>query len=115
MQSKGLNGPEKQLFDFLSSCSSVQTSPEVSHKVTCVQTAQLSLEHQMFNSVCACQSTLKMQVALGACQPGTVTDMAQWDLLEVLGVPAVSCQAGTALLPPKCCLSMVMLKDPEEM
>lgn len=56
-----------------------------------------------------------MQVALGACQPGTVTDMAQWDLLEVLGVPAVSCQAGTALLPPKRCLSMVMLKDPEEM
>lgn len=34
---------------------------------------------------------------------------------EVLGVPAVSCQAGTALIPPKCCLSMVMLKDPEEM
>lgn len=43
----------------------------------------------MFNSVCACQSTLKMQVALGAVSQalsqGDGTDLAHWDLLGNAG------------------------------
>lgn len=89
-QSKGLNAPEKLLFDLPSPCPLAQTFPEVSHKVTCVQ-------HQMFNSACACQSTLKMQVALGAHQPGP----GGW---HRAGNAAVSCQAGTALILPNSAL-----------
>lgn len=66
---------------------SVQPFPEVSHKVTWVHTAQ----HQMFNSVWACQSTLKMQVALGACQPGTVTGW--WHRCGTLGGAGNACSA----------------------
>lgn len=45
----------------------------------------------MFNSVCACQSTLKMQVALGACQPGTVTGW--WRRCGTLGGAGNACSA----------------------
>lgn len=74
VQSKGLNDPEKLFFWLPQPLPLGADIPWGAPQGNpCTDSPALAHKPQMFNSVCACQSALKIQVALGACQAGSAT------------------------------------------